>query len=181
MKNSPVYKILEYLGDRAARTIEGDDLFSIIRDEAPETFELFSVNNPTKIPVQFQKPKEASAESIDPNYTQLCVWPGCIVIPVGMLPGSEKAKEKIAEFESFMKEQFNARIKYVEEVKTNPTPGESGTGGRDDLFFYVHTEDIDHFAIPRLQAGIRWWEDVLGNGNGVLYPQSFLDKYPKRW
>jgi len=37
------------------------------------------------------------------------------------------------------------------------------------------------FAVPRLQMGIRWWEDVLGNGNGELYPETCLAKYPKTW
>jgi hypothetical protein len=30
-------------------------------------------------------------------------------------------------------------------------------------------------------VGIKWWEDVLGNGNGVLYSQEVLEKYPKTW
>jgi len=29
--------------------------------------------------------------------------------------------------------------------------------------------------------GIRWWEDVLGNGNGKLYPSEVLEKYSKTW
>jgi len=29
--------------------------------------------------------------------------------------------------------------------------------------------------------GIRWWEDVLGNGGGNLYTEEFLEKYPKGW
>jgi hypothetical protein len=37
------------------------------------------------------------------------------------------------------------------------------------------------FAVPRLQIGIRWWEDVLGNGGGELYPEFVLAKYPKIW
>jgi hypothetical protein len=29
--------------------------------------------------------------------------------------------------------------------------------------------------------GIRWWEDVLSNGGGVLYKEEVLIKYPKTW
>ena len=29
--------------------------------------------------------------------------------------------------------------------------------------------------------GIRWWEDVLGNGNGKLYSSEVLEKYNKTW
>jgi hypothetical protein len=32
-----------------------------------------------------------------------------------------------------------------------------------------------------LLVGIKWWEDVLGNGNGVLYPENILEKYEKTW
>ena len=37
------------------------------------------------------------------------------------------------------------------------------------------------FAVKRLSMGIRWWEDVLGNGNGKLYSSEILEKYSKTW
>jgi len=49
------------------------------------------------------------------------------------------------------------------------------------LFFRIHDEDVQKFSIARLVYGIRWWEDVLGNGNEELYPQGILEKYPKTW
>jgi hypothetical protein len=110
------------------------------------------------------------------NFNQLCVWQGVV------LDGFT-----IQEFETWMLERFSARIKYVNEVKTlpdldnlgNPVPD---TGGRNDVFFYVHDEDIPKFALARLQAGIRWWEDVVGyNNNSYLYPKDILDKYPLNW
>lgn len=104
------------------------------------------------------------------NFNQVCVWHGTIV-------GKSCAKD----FENWLKEEFNVRGVYCEEVLTLPTPGEEGTGGRNDLFFRVHDEDVMKFAVPRLQIGIRWWEDVLNNGNEVLYPQETLEKYPKTW
>ncbi len=104
------------------------------------------------------------------NFNQLCVWEGTLV-----------GKEEIKSFEKFFKNEMNVRVKYMEEIETLPTPGEPNTGGRNDVFFYVHDDDIPKFAIPRLSLGIRWWEDVLGNGNGVLYSQEVLTKYPKTW
>jgi hypothetical protein len=104
------------------------------------------------------------------KFNQLCVWEGTLV-----------GKEEIKSFEKFFKNEMNVRVKYMEEIETLPTPDEPNTGGRNDVFFYVHDEDIPKFAIPRLSLGIRWWEDVLGNGNGVLYSQEVLTKYPKTW
>ena len=111
----------------------------------------------------------------DKNYTQLCVW-----------PGTKLGDASPEEFEAFMKENFNARVKYHTEVETLPDV-ENGravpeTGGRNDLFFYVHSDDIGHFALARLQAGIRWWEDVVGyNDNSHLYTEEFINAHPLTW
>jgi hypothetical protein len=110
------------------------------------------------------------------NFTQLCVWQGVV------LDGFT-----IQEFEEWMLETFGTRIKYETEVKTLPDLDYNGrpvpdTGGRNDVFFFAHAEDIKKFAVPRLEAGIRWWEDVVSyNNNGYLYPKSILDKYPINW
>jgi hypothetical protein len=100
------------------------------------------------------------------DFTQLCVWPATLV-----------GQDRIKDFEQFMLGTFNTRIKYAEEVLTKPN--EDGEGGRNDVFFFVHTEDVPKFAVPRLQYGIRWWEDVK-NVSG-LYPSSIVEKYPKTW
>jgi hypothetical protein len=110
------------------------------------------------------------------NYQQLCVWPGTIL-----------ENSTPAEFEEFFLKEMNTRVKYHTEVKTLPDIDENGeivadTGGRNDLFFYVHTEDIAHFAVPRLQIGIRWWEDVVGyNDNSHLYTKEFIADHPLTW
>ena len=119
-------------------------------------------------------------ETTKTEFTQLCVWPGVLL-------ESDEGKISFEDFEKWVAENFNGtRIKMVEEIKTLPDYDEDGnavpeTGGRNDLFFYVHDEDIMKFAVIRLKAGIRWWEDVLGNGNGKLYNQDVLDRYPKTW
>lgn len=108
------------------------------------------------------------------GYHQLCVWEGTIL---GDTPMSE--------FEKFFKEHGGWRVKFLEEVVTLPDVVDGrvveGIGGRHDVFFLVHEDDISTFAVPRLQMGIRWWEDVLGNGHGNIYPQEVLNKYPRLW
>ena len=102
------------------------------------------------------------------KFNQLCVWPGTIV-----------GKDEIAALEAFFKDEMGVTIKYETEVKT--LPDETGPGGRNDLFFYIHDDDIGKFAVPRLSMGVRWWEDVLGNGNGILYDEDVLKAYPATW
>ena len=110
------------------------------------------------------------------KYNQLCVWPATVV-----------GKENIKELEDFFKDDMGVRIKYKTEVLTNPDLDEDGneipdTGGRNDLFFYVHDDDIGKFAIPRLSMGIRWYEDVVSYNDGAyLYSESFLEENPITW
>ena len=110
------------------------------------------------------------------NYTQLCVWPGTTL-------GDTTPQD----FEGFFLDEMKTRIAFHAEVQTQPDTDESGnhipeTGGRNDIFFYVHTEDIGNFAVPRLKMGIRWWEDVVGyNDNGYLYTEEFLNSHPLTW
>ena len=106
------------------------------------------------------------------KFNQLCVLQGCL-----MPEGGAK------ELESFFKDEMGVTVKFETEVKTLPDPGDLGmkTGGRNDIFFYIADDDISKFAIPRLSMGIRWYEDVLSNGGGKLYPTEILEKYEKTW
>lgn len=110
---------------------------------------------------------------LEQGYQQVCVWESTLL-----------GDNTTADFEQFFVEQ-GFRIKFLEEVITLPDAEDGrvveGTGGRHDLFFLVHSDDIPKFAISRLQMGIRWWEDVLGNGHGNIYPQEVLNKYPRLW
>lgn len=109
-------------------------------------------------------------------FNQLCVWPATTL-------GSNTPQDLV----DFFQDEFNTRIQFEQEVITNPDLDENGnevedTGGRCDLFFYVHDDDIASFALPRLQMGIRWWEDVISyNDNSHLYSKEILDKYPVTW
>ena len=105
----------------------------------------------------------------DEGFSQVCVWPGMMVGDEGGCTPEE--------FVSIMQDRFGVRVQYLEEVKTSPDLDGSGfpvevTGGRNDLLFAVHGADIPGFAVPRLQVGIRWIEDVLApcNGNEHIYP-----------
>lgn len=106
------------------------------------------------------------------NFNQLCVWPGTL-----MPEGTQE--EAITKFEGFFTEKLGVTIKFADQCKT--LPGMGGEGGRNDVFFYIADEDAMKFSIPRMQLGIRWWEDVLGNGHGKIYPEEILNKYPKTW
>lgn len=105
---------------------------------------------------------------------QIIVWPGTIV-----------GFGRVTEFRNWFKEEFGVPCEYLEEVKTLPDKKDGrdveGTGGRNDLFFSVTPEDSMKIALKRLQFGMRWWEDVLGNGNGVIYPKETLQKYEQGW
>lgn len=104
------------------------------------------------------------------GFAQVCVWPGTIV-------GTDDSQK----FTDWMKEEFGVRIQYLEEIET--AEDSTGPGGRNDLFFGVHEDDIGKFAVKRLAYGIRWIEDVLAecnnglcaDGNPVLYPNRVLE------
>ena len=115
-----------------------------------------------------------NAEKVE-GFSQVCVWPATIV---------EEGQEK--EFEEFMLKTFGTRVRFLESISTAPDKGKDGspvpkTGGRLDVFFAVHDEDVGKFAVPRLGYGIRWIEDALAkcNHSAHLYPPR-VKKY-KTW
>lgn len=110
-------------------------------------------------------------ETVERNkdFNQVCIWQGTSV-----------GKENIEDLINWVQNEFKTRIQYLEEYETNPTPGEAGTGGRNDVVIAVHKDDIGKFAIPRLRVGIRWIEDVLDNAERnnelEIYP-DYLKEY----
>ena len=114
------------------------------------------------------------------EFIQVCICPGCIV--VDDKNPQKSTQDKIDEFEQFMSKEFNVRTQYLEEIKTKPDCDREhkiveGTGGRNDLFFAVHNDDIGQFAVPRLSMGIRWIEDVLAptNYKCQIYPKRVFE------
>ena len=102
------------------------------------------------------------------GFTQVCVWPGTTL-----------KDNQQGELVEFFKDNMGTRIQFLEVVFTNPDVNKYGdpiknTGGRSDIIFAVHDDDITKFAVPRLQMGIRWIEDMYGNGHGQLYPKRIV-------
>lgn len=94
--------------------------------------------------------------------------------------------DDLDDLKPLLEREFDIRVKMADAYLTLPTPGAPDTGGRHmggrrDILFYVHDDDTMKFAVPRLQFGIRWWEDILGNGHDSTIPQEILDKYPNTW
>jgi hypothetical protein len=103
-----------------------------------------------------------------PGFEQVCIWSGTTV-----------GADMVAEFEAFVMDKLGTRVQYLEEVLTAPDYANGfpveGTGGRNDVLFAVHRDDIAKFAVPRFQYGMRWIEDVYGNGHGALYPERVAE------
>lgn len=90
------------------------------------------------------------------GFDQVVVWPCTLV---------DESEDK--QFEYWIKNEFNVRAQYLETVSAGqPLEGVQ----RVDVLFAVHNEDIGRFALPRLQYGMRWLEDVYLNNQGHLYP-----------
>lgn len=101
------------------------------------------------------------------NFKQVTVWPGTLL-------GDMSAKD----FEDWVEKTLGTRVQYLETVVTAPDMEDGfpveDTGGRHDVLFAVHNEDLGKFAVPRLSFGMRWLEDVYGNGGGDLYPKRIV-------
>lgn len=104
---------------------------------------------------------------LEEGFEQVVIWPGTIV------PEGEEQ-----DFVDWIKSQFDCRAQYLEQIKTKPDDGDTSgeTGGRNDIFFTIHKEDVKKFAIPRMSFGMRWIEDATSEING--YPENPI--YPER-
>lgn len=108
------------------------------------------------------------------GFEQVCVWPGTLI-----------KENEIKDFEEWILNEFKTRVQYLETIETEPDIKNGkiteGTGGRHDVFFAIHKEDVGKFSIPRLLFRIRWVEDVLSKGNykNKIYPKRVF-KY-KTW
>ena len=89
----------------------------------------------------------------EPKFEQVCIWPFTLC-----------PSEDAASFEAFIADKFGCRAKYIGENKVSDK--------QTDLLFYIASEDIGKFAVPRLSIGIRWLEDVIDNevARGGSYP-----------
>jgi hypothetical protein len=124
-------------------------------------------------PKKETRPMTATAKrnvKLKKGFQQVCIWPATDL-------GDNTPKD----FEKFIKTQFGARAQFLEVIETFPDLNNGrhveGTGGRSDLFFAIHSEDIHKFAIARLQYGISWVEDTLApcNYRSPIYPERVFD------
>ncbi len=104
------------------------------------------------------------------DYPIVCVWPG-----TGLPEGQEQ------DLVDWFKTEFGVKVQFLEVIFTKPDRGDKGpeAGGRSDVFFAVHKEDVMKFAMPKIQIEARWLEDVLDKGNyrSPIYPHRVFD-YP---
>jgi len=108
---------------------------------------------------------------MDHTNAVLVVWEACIV-------GDDAPK-----FINWIQDQFDINAEYAEEYVTVPTIKNgkpvTGTGGRNDVLFWVDKKDISHFCFAKIQIGARWYEDVVSpvNGGGAILPEYIREKY----
>lgn len=87
------------------------------------------------------------------KFEQVCVWPFTLC-----------EQNEAEAFTAFFADKFGVKVKFIGENKVNDK--------QTDVLFYIASDDIGKFAVPRLQIGIRWLEDVVANAeaNSAFYP-----------
>jgi hypothetical protein len=100
------------------------------------------------------------------EFKQVVVWPHTSM-------GENTPKD----FENFILEELKTHAKFIGVFTTKPDYDDPTSGGRSDLYFYVATEDIPKFAVPRFAYGMRWLEDVLDNESRRLQESGSYKPY----
>jgi hypothetical protein len=106
------------------------------------------------------------------RYEQIVVLPGC----------NYNNKQDKKYFLSFFKNHNFHRPKIIGVIITLPTKdllGNNipGTGGRNDLFFYINVKDERRFKSWSFAFGMFYWEDIFYNHEEEQYPIDFRQKY----
>jgi len=109
------------------------------------------------------------------HFKQVCIIHGLDIIDENNVDCSE-------DFVKFMLDKVGVRIQFLEQIATFPDIDKNGeqvegTGGRHDIFFAVHNDDVGKFTLPRFQLKARWIEDVLAecNYHSPIYPKRVFD------
>lgn len=106
---------------------------------------------------------------VDDKYKMTLVWYNVVFYD-----------QSITAFNELLKEEFKLEdeIRWIGVITTFQTPGQPGTGGREDATFLVSERDLPKISNShRIHLGISWWFDVCMNGEKRLYPLSFRKKY----
>lgn len=107
------------------------------------------------------------------DFKQLAVWRGTLL---DRKESDEfSSPETVKDFEDFFKEDAGVRVKYYKEILTLPDSSEN-SGGRNDVLFYVHNDDINRFTGWRLQHGMSWLEDYIDNEKDIIPDVENLEK-----
>ena len=105
------------------------------------------------------------------NYKYIMVAPACYL-----------GEDKPEDFERvFLK--IDTRIRFLEEVVTIPDKDENGnniegTGGRRDILFAVHKDDVNDFMPLRFALTVYPWNDwIKYNRHSKEYSKEILERY----
>jgi hypothetical protein len=96
--------------------------------------------------------------------------------------------ERINEFEALMNNTYKIRVKFLEQIITQPGINhlhQKHNGGRQDMIFSVHEDDIPALKnfihiMERIdnELLIMEWNLYCTYSGQYMYPQHILDKYP---
>lgn len=154
---------------------EGKSVKEIADELGVEITEKEIVMQPTDFPSNVIWWGTKAIESKPEGYEVLSSWPQVVV--------EEDDVDEVNKFFRNMGCKHDVHI--VGCVKTLPDyehrhHENPETGGRVDFMFYFHNDDIYRIAVRRLQHGIRWFEDVIGNcigrmeENGLMLEQESI-------
>lgn len=104
-------------------------------------------------------------------FNKVAVWPATILC--------EPTKEQAIFDMEFSFAELGVRIKFAEETIVVPYPPKNETGGRHDVLFYVHDEDISKFEELMESKHIEWFDDVISKGYSYMYHYTILRDYCK--
>jgi hypothetical protein len=92
----------------------------------------------------------------DNEYRQIICW-----------EGTELGVDDETSFISFVKDELALQhdVRVIGNVKT--LPGRNGPGGRIDLFFIIHNDDVIRAATRRLKFGMRWMNDCIAENKNM--------------
>lgn len=103
---------------------------------------------------------------IEEDFNQVLIWPGTHL------------EGRIESFVQFVKEEFDARIQYLETYETSPVRSFNGspiewTGGRQDIVFALHKEDLGKFTLKWRSHGVQEIEFIMNDDVDEVYPDRF--------
>ena len=103
------------------------------------------------------------------GYNQICAWLG-VVVKNADKPMTQK------EFEKFMLGK-GYKVNYIDEYKT--LPDHTGEGGRNDVIFSLHKDDVNKMVMDRLHkfnGDIKWYEDYVTNYRRQIPYDNLIEK-----